>query len=344
MSCNGEGREFDSVGRLCYCVNGQLINCCRYRQDWLDLSSEQKTRYLQAIKRVSSDPLYQPLYQTLMQQYYNSSRTLAQSLEPSNTQFLPWHRYYLQNYEDMLRMVDPTVYIPYWDWTLLSQTPYQSLVFSPIMGFGNSSDPITNCMTNGPFAEDQFSLTSVSRGGCLKRQYSQATPLLTRSELENTILGQRTFLRFFGFLTLPYLTVRCSVGGTICDLNTATPSEDPLHLLILSFIDNIWFRWQSQRTTARYDTDDSILILSSDQLTVKQYHNASSLPYNVSICYGKAVDSIDERGRREIAAATTTGSSVSLCPLQKWFVKLGLDQGEISMINALCRMFHSYSH
>jgi hypothetical protein len=30
--------------------------------------------------------------------------------------FLPWHRIYLTKFEAELRVIDPTLYVPYWDW------------------------------------------------------------------------------------------------------------------------------------------------------------------------------------------------------------------------------------
>ncbi|KXN72122.1 Di-copper centre-containing protein, partial [Conidiobolus coronatus NRRL 28638] len=44
--------------------------------------------------------------------------------------FFPWHRYFLQLFQLMILQVDPTVVIPYWDWTKDSQEPHKSPVLT----------------------------------------------------------------------------------------------------------------------------------------------------------------------------------------------------------------------
>lgn len=337
VSCDSNGTVFDSIGRRCTCVGRQMINCSRYRQDWLNLSNQQRIHYVRAVLNVSSNPIYQPLYRTLMQQYFNSSRTLAQSLDSSSTQFLPWHRFYLHQYEDLLRMVDPTVTIPYWDWTLLPQTPYQSTVFSSTEGFGNSSDPSTSCVNNGPFRSGQFSLAL--KDSCLKRRYGDTTAsLLTRSQLEDIILSQpsSSFSQFFSLLTLPYITVRCTIGGTICDVRNSPPTEDPLQLLILSFVDSIWSRWQSvsiEHKLAKYSSDDTVLTMTNG-VKVSDYHDSGSLPYGVSILYDIPA------GMSARHARSVTSDNVISCPLKEWMVKLGLSNSQQSVMKAACRLLY----
>jgi CUB/sushi domain-containing protein len=333
LSCTDNGPVFDSVGRQCTCVDGWMVNCCRYRQDWSNLSDEQRTRYVQAVLNVSSDPIYQPLYQTLMQTYYDSFQTLAQSLDFSITHFLPWHRFFMQQYEDLLRMIYPSVYIPYWDWTLLPQTPYQHLVFSPTNGFGNESDPNTDCITGGPFRQDQFSLSL--KEGCLKRQYNtESLTLLTRSQLEDVLLVQPAFSQFFRLLTVPYLTVRCTVGGTMCNSKESPPVEDPLHLLILSFIDNIWNRWQSMNQQDKLHPHGDDILALANGFKVKDYNNVKNLPYNVSVCYGASADVSSSRQTRSI-------NNYYSCNTQEWMEKLSLDENQRSVLRAVCRFFYT---
>ena len=360
VTCVGSGRMKDPVGRLCNCSNETLVDCHRYREDWLNLSDQEREDYITAVKRVSSDPLYQPLYRNLMIKYRNTSRTLSQSLEPSRTHFLPWHRYYLHQYEDMLRLVDPNLFIPYWDWTLLSKTPYRSPVFnSSDQGFGNSSDPESKCVNEGPFRKGKFLIVSRGNRKCLRREYGGATPLLSRPELEDVILAQpaSAFSRFFRFLTIPFLTVRCSIGGTMCDINEATPTNDPLYLLILSFLDNVWYRWQSiskEHTISRYGTNSALLLLTEPyQFTVQQYNNANQLPYSTSVEYGEPVDTIT-RGKRGLAATSINRDLVDhsvgedgpglihVCPLEEeWLERLQLNNEETALVKSLCRLLYN---
>ena len=87
------------------------------------------------------------------------------------------YRYYLHLYEDLLRVIDRSVTIPYWDWTVHSEKPYDSDVFDPILGFGGSSDNVTLCVTSGPFQQREFAMTP-SDGGRLYQTYVRRFPFL----------------------------------------------------------------------------------------------------------------------------------------------------------------------
>jgi tyrosinase len=63
--------------------------------------------------------------------------------------FLPWHREYLRRFERALEGIDPTVSIPYWDWTV-DRTAAASLWGPDFMG-GNGTGADQR-VTTGPFA------------------------------------------------------------------------------------------------------------------------------------------------------------------------------------------------
>ncbi len=299
----------------------------------------QKNQYTQAVLEASSNELYKPFYQSLMQLYEDGSGTLALSFVPTDTQFLPWHRYFLQQYEDLLRLIDPSVSLPFWDWTLLPSDPYINPVFSPETGFGNSSDS-DNCVQDGPFRRDEFFLTPVSIGDCLERLYQQGF-LLSRDQLNNLILVKNSdeFSVFFKLLTVPYVSIRCAVGGTMCALNIAVPPEDPLHILVLSFLDSIWDRWQQkspEHLLAGYGSDGTPLVLTNDTVTAMDYHDNSNLPYGLSVRYGTPVD----------AVGTSTMEKRSVqelqCLSEDAMNKLSLSDQDRNTIRAACRLFYIY--
>lgn len=47
------------------------------------------------------------------------------------SEFLPWHRWYILEMENLLKEVDCWVTIPYWDWSLVSNDPFNNtMLFS----------------------------------------------------------------------------------------------------------------------------------------------------------------------------------------------------------------------
>ena len=279
----------DRFGRKCTCANGQFESCSRFRRDWNTLTDEEKQTYISAVLTVATDPQYQPLYNQLLQIYNDSSPTSVQSTRAETSQFFPWHRYFLLEYEDLLRLVNSSITIPYWDWTLLPTDPYSSPVFDPVTGFGNSSNSTTMCVTSGPFREEVFQVTPSAGGDCLRRKYEDST-YPDRNRLENNLfnVSAENFGDFHLYLQIPvHLIVRCFVGGDLCSFEDA--ANDPLYVLHLSRIDLILDEWQSidsARASVRYENDNTELAINlGSGLTVSDFSSNRDLPFGVSVVY-----------------------------------------------------------
>ena len=90
-------------------------------------------------------------------------------------QFFPWHRWYLLEFENLLRRADPRVTIPYWDWSLTSQRLWENGVNDVWNDYpwglgGNGSGPY-GCVEKGPFNKNVWRLSRKSGGGCLRRNF-----------------------------------------------------------------------------------------------------------------------------------------------------------------------------
>ncbi len=83
---------FDQCNRLCECVNRKVVKCSRLRQDWIELSTEEKLRYINTVKTLATDELYKTRYETLVKEYEESYDTDAQMVIPSVSQFIPYNR------------------------------------------------------------------------------------------------------------------------------------------------------------------------------------------------------------------------------------------------------------
>ena len=293
-SCSGsrEDELLPTLGERCSCVSGHLVSCCRLRQEWSQLSQTQKQRYITAVKTASANPLYRPAYIHIMKLYLEAFESVVLNENPDTSLFFPWHRYYLGLYEDLLRAIDMSVTIPYWDWSLTPDRPYESQVFDPVLGFGNSTDNVTHCINSGPFREGVFNTTPQAGEGCVKRTYRNF-PFFNRQLLDSTLSVPATsFTQFHSALQLFFhFQIRCFVGGTMC---TNYASEDPVYLLLLAQLDRLLDAWQREdqgRAEARYSEDPSRLFPtlgnSTEQLKVSDYSSNKELPYGVSVCYSE---------------------------------------------------------
>ena len=299
------GVVMDQFGRICNAVSGNLESCCRYRQDWATLTDEEKSRYINAVKNVSTDPAYSRLYNELISKHRRSFTTEIQEVNASISQFIPWHRYFLLEYETLLRLVDDDITIPYWDWTVHPMDIYSESVFDPALGFGDSANATTMCVSSGPFREGEYELTSSAGGGCLMREYLEAIQLPTRALIDNQFLliPADMFDEFhnaiFQFVNL---IVRCIIGGDMCSVDAA---NDPLYLLQLARVDLIVDSWQSMsesRANVRYASDTTALALTFDTtLKVSNFSANKDLPYGVCIRYGAL---------REVEETTTNSTDI----------------------------------
>ena len=87
------------------------------------MSLGERYRFIKTLVTTSSRPPYQKEYNKLISQHTAQFRKIH-----NKKQFLPWHRLYLLNMENLLKKVDPRVTVPYWDWSLFSSEPWTKKV------------------------------------------------------------------------------------------------------------------------------------------------------------------------------------------------------------------------
>ena len=97
----------------CECKNGKLTSCHRVRKEFTKMTIEHRKRYINAYKLASVHPLFKKNYE----------KTVALHLNESDEARLPevflpcWYRWYLTEFENLLRRIDCRVTIPFWDWS-----------------------------------------------------------------------------------------------------------------------------------------------------------------------------------------------------------------------------------
>lgn len=188
--------------------------------------------------------------------------------------FLPWHRAFILNYESELRAIDPSVSLPYWNWSVdpgvVSGSPMWNAAMQAVMG-GNGA-PGTEAVTTGPFAGwTEVDSTGADVPTPLRRNFGNvdqptlptaahvavAMGLSTydaspwnadsvgfRNELEGWAAGNRAPPR-----NGPHNAVHVWIGGS---MGPATSPNDPCFFLHHCFVDKLWADWQAANPAQSY--------------------------------------------------------------------------------------------
>ncbi|GAA1179141.1 tyrosinase [Kitasatospora gansuensis] len=177
--------------------------------------------------------------------------------------FLPWHRRFLLQFEQALQAIDPTVTLPYWDWTA-DRTTGATIWGADFMGGnGRSSD---GQVTTGPFAYSSGNWTLTVRPDSrnyLRRSLGTGVAQLpSRTETDgvlaiaeydaapwnSTSAGFRNNLEGWRGVNL-HNRVHVWVGGM---MSTGMSPNDPVFWLHHCFIDKLWAEWQKRHPAAGY--------------------------------------------------------------------------------------------
>lgn len=251
------------------------------------MSQGDRLAYINAFITIVFDPMYQKRYNDLIALYRASfQNNVTQSTTPSTSQFFVFVRYFMIEYEDMLKDINCSLTIPFWDWTPFPIAPYTAAVWNNVDGFGDTARAEDGCVATGPVRIGAYFVTPSAGGGCLRREYrNQRFPSRDLVNRDLLPLPSNEFNDFHRFLQLFIgINVQCFVGGTMCSSDAA---NDPVFLLHLAKLDSLLTRWQLSgggRNTVRYSTDNSPLLFSQGS-TVAQFSSNLNLPYGVCIQY-----------------------------------------------------------
>lgn len=172
-------------------------------EDWLNFNS--------AVEKLFNDGLYESfvMHHAAMGTSFMARHRMHGSMSGrlGFLRFLPWHRAYLLVFERALQRINPSVFIPYWDWTKDTQIP------SKITALPNNNRHIRNV----DFTDE--------------------------SEI-TTILSNSDFYSFTKQLEVgPHNRGHNFVGGIMG--NPMFSPRDPLFWLHHANVDRIWNDWQS---------------------------------------------------------------------------------------------------
>ncbi|KAM0279898.1 hypothetical protein ACHAQH_004338 [Verticillium albo-atrum] len=256
------------------------------RKEWRELTSAEKAEYLRAA--VCLRELPKAKYADI-EAVTTRMDDLVWTHFSLNTEihfvanFLPWHRWYVQLHENLLRTECGFEGVqPYWDWSIDgdAKNTAHSPVFDADTGFGGngvltgSTEPgFERCVVDGPFANTNLTLAMGwpnmndpgNRLHCLTREFSNASgndengdPIIGdmqagayNSNVMKTIYGFDTYASMSEMLEgLPHAQIHSIIFG---DMGPATSPNEPLFFLHHANVDRVWAKWQGRNATRLAD-------------------------------------------------------------------------------------------
>ncbi|MGA5419745.1 tyrosinase MelC2 [Streptomyces lavendulocolor] len=232
------------------------------RKNQAQLTAAEKRSFVNAVLELKRTGRYD-MFVTTHNAFIMSDTDDGDRVGHRSPSFLPWHRRYLLDFERALQAVDPTVALPYWDWTV-DRTPRASLWAPDFLGgTGRARD---GQVMDGPFARSTNRWTvSVRVDGrdFLRRALGAGgRQLPTRAEVDAVLAmetydmppwnsasdGFRNHLEGWRGANL-HNRVHVWVGG---QMGTGVSPNDPVFWLHHAFIDKLWADWQARHPRSAY--------------------------------------------------------------------------------------------
>lgn len=163
--------------------------------------------------------------------------------------FFPWHREYLNRFEKALRGVDPSVSLPYWDWSSGDTTDTTEIFTDDFMGpSGDSANG--ERITSGFFVQSNWEihpeLDLGNNGPVLVRNRNLLTSNLSLLDdialrARDSVNADNTFATFLPALEGPHGSIHMWIRGHMASMSSP---NDPIFFLHHANIDRLWSKWQ----------------------------------------------------------------------------------------------------
>lgn len=217
---------------------GNCLHFCR-RREIRNLSVSERNSYFAAIKKLMEGPS-PTKYDQLVKLHID-----ATDYAHNTPYFLTWHRGYLYEFEKALQAVDPTICLPYWNWSVDSQAPENSVVFAQDY-YGGNGGGNGGCVQDGYFAGWQ---PYYPQPHCLQRRYKYRDNLGAFNSYEgmNRIVTKHSTYSTFSKAceTLAHPTPHVNIGGDMKEMHSP---NDPIFWGHHAYIDYTWSQWQKMRS------------------------------------------------------------------------------------------------
>ncbi|KAK3682973.1 hypothetical protein B0T22DRAFT_502113 [Podospora appendiculata] len=221
------------------------------RRAWHTLRNSEKKAYLDAEACVMKTPskIAIPGARSQFDELVAIHQLIALTIHSTGV-FLPWHRWYLNLHEVMLKGCGYTGATPYWDEirdaTLVNII--SSAIYDPVTGFGGGGVAPTYCTTTGPFANYTNSIgpNYLATDGCIGRNFV-GNPLreMNATAEANRCMTLTTYDEAWVCIyMIPHLAGRISMSSLRPDPLTS-PTE-PAFYMHHAYVDKMWWDWQEK--------------------------------------------------------------------------------------------------
>jgi hypothetical protein len=176
--------------------------------------------------------------------------------------FLPWHRAFVLHFEMELQAVDPSVFVPYWDWLNQRELPPQLVNFLGL-SHGRNAPPLSGDLL--PKQNTSVHWPASLGGGVIADM--------------NSIVALSDYMPFTGALEDgPHNFVHNWVGGAMAD-PTISP-EDPIFWMHHVNLDRIWSSWQKTNPGKMSPATGKVRVLDPWKDTIDSSNDIGALGYS----------------------------------------------------------------
>ncbi|KAF2109396.1 hypothetical protein BDV96DRAFT_651835 [Lophiotrema nucula] len=224
------------------------------RKAWHTLTRTEKSLYIEAEKCLMSLP--SKLHQATARTRFDDFQ-MTHVLETPNVHFvgafLPFHRFYMYAHEVALRTeCNYAGAQPYWDESLDAGNFSTSIILDPESGFGGNGVGKNNCIADGPFKSyvNAIGPGQVNTDHCIDREVTDCASQAASLDIVNACLKKATFQDMWNCIEGgPHGAGHGGIGGQM--LNVFSSPGDPLFYLHHTWLDKLWWDWQSQNLNIR---------------------------------------------------------------------------------------------
>lgn len=267
-------------------IDAQSCSTVRRRREIHELSSDELDRFINSIRAIHNTrdgSNSWSIYEKFARQHMDFA-----GINHNSASFFPYHRQLLHDFETELRKIDSSVTVPYWNWTIYSQSPGTDPVLSSAI-LGDSGRAGLGCIsTNGKLGAWSHSPYWPASNACIQRSYVPGQSNGRTFHLWGTILDAMdrnpTYSNFRSTLEIYHGTPHVFVGG---GMNSMMSPMDPIFWVHHAFIDAIWDVYQKKYDAgfSNYNgvRGDGRSVSVADPLT-PYTQTAASVMNSASIC------------------------------------------------------------